>query len=158
MVKIENEMNRMTKKEFMDMYEKYKDIKDLAVTLYIHMPDDSIEIINNSQGHNKVKYIDNTYDENLVHKNSDKIYIIYAEMQPKNMETFGFDFALNMILIGKKVSRKAWDNDEVYIYFMNDNESIQKEESIAYKTKYGLTTKYVAIQKDLLAKDWYIVE
>ena len=51
------EFPRVTKEDFMSQYEKYKDSPELALNLYIHMPDDSTEIIFNSQGHNKVEYI-----------------------------------------------------------------------------------------------------
>ena len=41
------EIPRITKAKFMEKYEQVKDSENLAVNLFIHMPDDSTEIIFN---------------------------------------------------------------------------------------------------------------
>lgn len=70
------EIPRMTKDDFLNLYDEYKDSETLAVNLYIHMPDDSTEIIFNSQGHNKVEYIKNAYDEKLALKTTMKSILL----------------------------------------------------------------------------------
>ncbi len=168
------EIPRMTKDEFMNQYERYKDSENLAVNLHIHMPDDSIEIIFNSRGHTKVKYVDKTYDENLAHKNNKDIYIVGAEFSSDKILEFGFDAALQLIQRGKRVARKGWNGKNMFIYFVpkgnyapctkaaakyctNDDGLVPYGAYIAMKTVDGTVIPWLASQTDLLARDWYTV-
>lgn len=169
------EIPRMTKEEFMSQYKKYKDSENLAVNLHIHMPDDSIEIIFNSRGHNKVEYVDKTYDENLTHKNSKDIYIVGAEFISDRILEFGFEAALQIIQRGKRVARKGWNGKGQFIYYVpsgnyapctkvaakyctNNDGLVPYGAYIAMKTVDGTIVPWLASQTDLLAKDWYTVE
>ena len=165
---------RMTKTEFMAQYEKYKDSENLALNLSIHMPDDSIEIIFNSKGHNKVKYINETYDENLAHKNSEQIFIVDVQFFNDKIHEFNFSNAVQLLKHGKRLSRRGWNGKDQFIYFFpkccyephtkaagnycrNDDGLVPYREYIAIKTTDGTVVPWVASQTDILADDWYAV-
>lgn len=169
------EIPRITKDDFLNLYDEYKDSETLAVNLYIHMPDDSTEIIFNSQGHNKVEYIKNAYDEKLALKNNNEIYITGAEFFTDKITEFGFDSALKIIQRGKRVSRRNWNGKGQFIYYVpegkyppctkaaakfcvDENGKVPYRDYIAIKTVDGSVVPWVATQTDLLAKDWYTVE
>ena len=165
------EFPRVTKEDFMSQYEKYKDSPELALNLYIHMPDDSTEIIFNSQGHNKVEYINSTYDDNMTHKNSKDIYVIGFEFFSDKVLEYGFDIALKVIQRGKRVARRGW-NGNSFIYFVpkgnyspqtkaaakhcvNENGLVPYSAYIAFKDKDGCVVPWVASQIDIIATDWF---
>ena len=165
----------MTKSELMEAYEKYKDSDTLAVNLHIHMPDDSIEIIFNSEGHNKIKYVDETYDENLIHKNCKDIYIIDVDFFADKLLEFGFDSALRILYRGKRLARHGWNGKSMFIYYvpkfsykpktkaalkhcMNKDGMVPYGAYIAIKTADGTVVPWVASQTDILARDWYVVD
>lgn len=72
----------ITKQELFDLYTQQKSKmgdKKFGIELKIHMPDDEIETIYNPNAHNKMKYINSAYNDNLVHQNSEQIYIVGAK-------------------------------------------------------------------------------
>lgn len=161
-------------KKFLNDYEKYKDSEDLAINLYIHMPDNSTEIIFNSEGHNKIEYIKKTYDDNMVHKNSDQIWITGYEFFSSRILEYGFNIALNIIKRGKRVARKGWNGKNMFIYYVpegnykpttkvaaknciNENGLVPYGAYIAMKTVDGTVVPWLASQTDMLAEDWYTV-
>lgn len=168
------EFPRVTKEDFMSQYEKYKDSPELALNLYIHMPDDSTEIIFNSQGHNKVEYINSTYDDNMTHKNSKDIYVIGFEFFSDKVLEYGFDIALKVIQRGKRVARRGWNGKNMFIYYVPKGEYAPQTKAaakncvnekglvpygayIAMKTVDGTVVPWLASQTDMLATDWYTV-
>lgn len=166
---------RMTKKELFEKYEKFKNCKDLKINLYIHMPDDSTEIIFNSMGHNKVEYIDKTYDDDLTHKNSKDIYILGVEFASDQIAEYDFGAALIIMQRGKRVARKGWNGKDMFCYYVpkgeyepytkaaakycvNDENKVPYSAYIAMKTVDGTVVPWLASQTDMLAHDWFIVE
>lgn len=166
----------MTRKELLKKYEEVKDNDDLQIALYIHMPDDSIETIYNEKAHEKIKYVLNTYDENLIHKNSYKIYIIDVLFACENVkDNLDFGVAIKNIRHGNKMSRKGWNGKETFIYYVpsgnykpvtdvatksctNTDGLVPYGEYIAMKTVDGTVVPWLASQEDVLARDWMIVE
>ena len=79
----------MKKEELMKQYEelKGKGKEPEMIFLYIHMPTGETETIVNPNVEEKMKYIDRTYNEDLVHANCKDIYIeqacICADFGPK---------------------------------------------------------------------------
>lgn len=168
------EIPRITKAQFMERYDEVKDSENLAVNLIIHMPDDCCEIIFNPRGHNKVDYIDKTYDENLTHKGCKDIYIVGFEFYTDKILEYGFDAAIKVMQRGKRVSRSGWNGKGQFIYFVpegnydpctkaaakyctNKDGKVPYRAYIAIKTVDGSVVPWVASQTDILAQDWYTV-
>ena len=166
---------KLTKEALLKKYEVYKDSEHLGINLYIHMPDDSIEIIYNSMGHNKIEYIKSAYDENLVHHNSKDIYIIDVQFFSDKLLEFDFGSALTMMKLGKRVARKGWNGKGMFLYYVpsnnykpstsiaekycvNDDGNVPYCAYIAMKTVNGMIVPWLASQTDLLTKDWFIVD
>ena len=65
----------MTKKE--ELIRDYESMKEncIALTLWIHMPTGEIETITNPNVVEKMKYVEKTYTDELVHTNCLDIYI-----------------------------------------------------------------------------------
>lgn len=100
----------MTKKEiFKEEFFKADGEKKVdRIILFIHMPDDSEEVIVNSKPFEKVKYIEGAYTEELVHKNNEQIYIrdyIFSYDE----ESMDFGEALDILKEGGIVTRKGWN-------------------------------------------------
>ena len=166
---------RITKKDLLEKYERFKDCKNLSINLFIHMPDDSTEIIFNSMAHNKVEYIDKTYDDELTHKNSKDIYILGVEFASVENLEYDFGGALTIMQRGKRVARKGWNGKNMFCYFVPDGKyepctkaaakyCVDNEGKVPYgayiamKTVDGTVVPWLASQTDMLARDWYIVE
>lgn len=79
----------MKKKELFEQYETVKGQELSAIVLYIQMPTGEIEIIQNPNVIQKLRYIDQTYDEELVHCNCDAIRITKVEFLTKTGLSFG---------------------------------------------------------------------
>ena len=166
-------MDRMSKNDLFKKYKKYKDKSNTTVILYIHMPDDSIEVIVNSNAYNKMDYIDKTYDDALTHKLSNDIYIVDVDFIADDEYSFGN--ALAVMRMGKRVARKGWNGKGMFCYFVpagkfepytsvalthciNDDGKVPYGGYIAIKTVDGTIVPWLASQMDMLAKDWYTVE
>lgn len=169
------ELPRITKEELLNRYERYKDSENLAVNLFIHMPDDSTEIIFNSMGHNKIDYIKNAYDDKLVHKNSKDIYILDVQFFSEKILEYDFGSALAIMQRGRRVARKGWNGKGMFIYYVpngnyqpctkvaakycsNDDGKVPYGAYIAMKTVGGNVVPWLASQTDMLARDWYTVD
>jgi hypothetical protein len=100
----------MKKEELMKQYEelKGKGKEPEMIFLYIHMPTGETETIVNPNVEEKMKYIDRTYNEDLVHANCKDIYIeeacIYADFGPSMM----FSDAYMLMKQGVKVKLPNW--------------------------------------------------
>ena len=166
----------MTKTELFDLYDKFKDAKNLTIALHIHMPDDSIETIVNRRAHEKIKYIDKVYNDDLVHGSSEEIYIVDAEFATEDNPYSNLDFgtAVNLIKRNKRVSREGWNGKGMFIYYVpqgnykpmtkvaakecvNEEGLVPYRDYIAMKTTDGSVVPWLASQTDILARDWFIV-
>lgn len=149
----------MTKKDIFEAYEKVKDNAD-CVILKIHMPTGETETIVNSNVAEKMKYINKTYSDELVHSNCKDIYIedvIFCT--PDDGSTFNFGEAIIILKEGGKVARKTWDGE--YERFCQ----IEKDESddgiiLSWIKIRESTGSYIwhPSQEDMLADDWYEVD
>lgn len=167
----------MTKEELLKIYDEYKDVENLLIALHIHMPDDSIETIVNRKAHEKIKYIDKTYNDNLVHCNSEDIYIVDVEFADDENPNRHLDFgtAINLMKRNKRVSREGWNGKGMFIYYVppgcyepktkvaanhctNDKGKVPYRDYIAMKTVDGMIVPWLASQTDMLARDWFVVE
>ena len=166
----------MTKQELLDKYNEFKDKENVVIALHIHMPDDSIETIFNRKAHEKIKYVDKVYNDNLVHASNDNIYIVDAEFQCVDEPYRNLDFgtAINLIQRNKKVAREGWNGKGMFIYYVPageyepktkvaanyctaENGLVPYRDYIAMKTVDGTVVPWLASQTDILGRDWYIV-
>lgn len=160
---------RLTKKELFEMYEEAKK-KDIAcVVLFIHMPTGETEAITNSNVEEKMKYIDKTYDENLVHSNCKDIFIEEV-LFPEESDTFDFGMALDAIKDGSRVSRKGWNGKDQYVRMVDPYmdpafkliENVNIDGTLmpffALKNAQNGFIPWVPSIGDLLAEDWYELE
>lgn len=157
---------RMTKKELFEKYEEAKTRGISCVVLFIHMPTGETEAITNPNVKEKMKYIDKTYDDNLVHANCKDIYIeevIFAD----NEDTFDFGSALEVLKDGGKVARKGWNADNQYITYFDvyDEGYVEPKNAegtwypfLVIKTNYNGLVPWHPSQTDVLAEDWYELE
>lgn len=108
----------MTKKE--ELIRDYESMKEncIALTLWIHMPTGEIEMITNPNVVEKMKYVEKTYTDELVHTNCLDIYIESWEFKQRNQSiTFGQACDL-MKYSGVKIKRSEWEEKE-YAYYLN---------------------------------------
>lgn len=161
----------MTKKELIDLYDQYKGIKNLRIKLRIHMPDGSTEVIYNTNAHNKIEYIEKTYDENLVHKNSKDIYIVNAIFYGDAENDFS-NALFYTVYLGKRVTRKAW-GENVWVYHVprdryapvtnaalsnvDDDGKVPYGEYLAIKSQDGRVYPFIPGMDSILANDWYVL-
>ena len=161
----------MKKVELMQAYEeaKEKGIID-SITLFIHMPTGETETITNPNVEEKLKYVDRTYNDDLVHANCKDIYIEDVFFL---IASDGFDFgtAINLLKDGLKVKRKGWNGKTQYIELASnisyqapegcivncEHEAIGNQ-AIAFIGTSGVQMGWLASQADMLAEDWVIVE
>lgn len=113
----------MKKEELMKQYEelKGKGKEPEMIFLYIHMPTGETETIVNPNVEEKMKYIDRTYNEDLVHANCKDIYIeqacICADFGPSMM----FSGAYMLMKQGMKVKLPNWGG---YWYWDTEKKTI----------------------------------
>lgn len=160
----------MTKKgQFMEDFFKADAKKKVSVVvLMLHMPDGSTETITNSNPFEKVKYVFNTYSEDLVHSNNDQIWITdYVFIY--DTEEMDFGNALCILKDGGIVTRKGWNGKGMFLYYVPEGnylpctdaarwafkgEAVPYGAYIAMKTAQGNVVPWLASQTDLLAEDW----
>lgn len=161
----------MRKQELLDLYDQYKNVEDLRIQLAIHMPDGSTESIYNTKAHNKMEYIDKTYNDNLVHKNSDEIYIIDAVFYFEN--DVNFATALFQARLGWRITRRAW-GENVWVYYvprgnytpvtdaakknLNESGKVPYGAYLAIKTQSGMVYPFTPGVDSILANDWMIIK
>lgn len=108
----------MTKKE--ELIRDYESMKEncIALTLWIHMPTGEIETITNPNVVEKMKYVEKTYNDELVHTNCAEIYIESWEFKQREQPiTFGQACDL-MKYSGVKIKRPEWEEKE-YAYYLS---------------------------------------
>lgn len=108
----------MTKKE--ELIIDYESLKEncIALTLWIHMPTGEIETITNPNVVEKMKYVEKTYTDELVHTNCLDIYIESWEFKQRN-QTITFGQACDLMKYsGVKIKRPEWEEKE-YAYYLN---------------------------------------
>lgn len=100
----------MKKEELMKQYEelKGKGKEPEMIFLYIHMPTGETETIVNPNVEEKMKYIDRTYNEDLVHANCKDIYIEQACICADFGPTMMFSDAYMLMKQGAKVKLPNW--------------------------------------------------
>lgn len=159
------------KEEFLKAYTEAKPKGINCVTLFIHMPTGETESIVNPNVEEKMKYIDKTYNDDLVHANCSTIYIEdYLFVEESQGLTFGF--ALDALQDGKKVARKGWNGKDMYVYYVPSaeykactevarqefGEMVPYEPYFAIKNVKGTISTWVPSINDCLADDWEVVE
>lgn len=159
----------MTKKEeFLKEYQEAKEKGEvIAVWLYIHMPSGETEVIINPNAEEKVSYIEKTYNDDLVHCNSDQIYIdTYEFGLADDSDCMNFGDALDVLKMGGKVSRKGWNGKGMYLRYVDPytDKAYKVTECepidgtllpyIAMKTADNGFVPWLASQTDMLAEDW----
>ena len=108
----------MTKKE--ELIRDYESVKEncVALTLWIHMPTGELEMITNPNVVEKMKYVEKTYNDELVHTNCVEIYIESWEFKQREQPiTFGQACDL-MKYSGVKIKRPEWEEKE-YAYYLS---------------------------------------
>lgn len=162
----------VTKKE--ELFAAYEAVKDKAicVTLFVRMPGGEIEIISNTNVEEKMAYIDQTYDDDLVHSNSVKIHIEDYSFECMD-DPLDFGSAILNLKEGHKVARKGWNGKGMFLCLATsidfntdaDLSSVQNLcgdlvcQSVVMKTADNkFVVGWVPSQADMLAEDWTIVE
>lgn len=76
--------------------------------------------------------------------------------------TFGFEGALHMVKLGKKVARKGWNNDTIKVFGQfPDANSANTEPYLVMEKGNGETYKRFPLDlsaESIFADDWYVVE
>ena len=163
----------MTKKE--EFLKEYQDAKEkgevIAVWLYIHMPSGETEVIINPNAEEKVAYIEKTYNDDLVHCNSDQIYIdTYEFGLAEDSDCMNFGDALDILKMGGKVARKGWNGKGMYLRYVDPytDKTYKVTECepidgtllpyIAMKTADNGFVPWLASQTDMLSEDWVALD
>lgn len=162
-----NEEKRMTKAELM---KEYQDLlaegeEPGIVILYIHMPGDVTEIIVNPAVSDKMEYIDKTYNDDLVHRNSSEIYITGVVFSVDD-GTMDFGSAIENLKAGERVARAGWNGKGMWIELCTPPGDFTDEMGQTYgrrpyiymKTADDMLVPWVASQTDILADDWMLVD
>ena len=159
---------KITKKELFEAYEEAKKSGVSCVVLFIHMPTGETEAITNPNVEEKIKYVDKTYDENLVHANCKEIYIedfVFAD----DADDFDFGCAINVLKDGGKVARRGWNGKDQFITLLDpyNTEQFTLQEKaplgtfyphLVIKTNYNAIVPWFPSATDVLAEDWYELE
>ena len=160
----------LKKSDFLKEYQEVKDAKLDCIILYIHLPSGTSECLVNPCVEEKVKYIIDTYDDDLRHKNDSNVWIeSYMICEESDVMTFGS--AIDMAKDGCKIARKGWNGKNQYIELASaisyknaegevvncDHEAIGNQ-AFAFVGTSGVQMGWLASQADMLAEDWYVVE
>ena len=145
--------------QFNKEFERLKGKKIENIILYIHMPTGENEVIVNSNVEEKVKYINKTYNEDLVHANCKDIYInewLFCE----EITEFDFGYALDLLKDGKKTARRGWNGKGLYIEMEKgrDYKFSDLNPFLVIKNNLNSFNTWVPSISDLMAEDWYEVE
>lgn len=157
------------KEEMMREFEEMRQQGELdCVILFIHMPTGETEAITNQNVEEKMKYVDKTYSDDLVHGNCKEIYIEEYIFVPAS-ELMDFGQAITALKDGCTVARKGWNGKKQYIelargisYLSANGEEVNCEHdaignmAIAFVGTSGVQMGWLASQADMLAEDWYI--
>lgn len=116
-----------------------------AITLFIKMPTNEIEMIKNTNVANKIDYIKNTYDDNLRHKHNQDVCIIGWKFSLQYDLNIGM--VVSLLQTGLKLRRGDWFDYEYIYYDQQSNAILDENESIWQPTNV-----------DLFATNWEVVE
>ena len=121
---------------------------------------------------------ENPADEGYLVKYSDN----YESWSPKNVfdeayrvcDNMTFGLAIEAMKKGKKVARKGWNGNGMFLYYVpvgaykpcteiatslvNENGLVEYGAYIAMKTAQGNVVPWLASQTDMLAEDWVILD
>lgn len=160
----------MTKAELMKQYEEAKTEGDIeSISLFIHMPTGETETITNPNVEEKLKYVEKTYNDDLVHANCEDIYIEDVYFLAAS-DGFDFGTAINLLKEGKKMARKGWNGKGMFLLYVPSEKwgiiekiglGIPKGNLLPWigmKTADGKFIPWLASQSDMLAEDWMFAE
>ena len=162
-----SEEKKMTKAGLMEEYHgllamgKEPDM----VILYIHMPGDVTEIIVNPAVKDKMEYIEKTYNDDLVHRNSPEIYITEVVFSTDDgMMDFGS--AIENLKSGERVTRAGWNGKGMWLELCEPDEAWDHPDGHTYRRRPYIYMKtandelvpWVASQTDILADDWMVLD
>ncbi len=134
------------------------EMSNYILLLEVKMPSGEIESIVNPNIPEKIKYINEAYDENLCLKKYNVIRIIDF-MFIKNDEEMDFGGALDQLKDGNKVARKGWNGKGMYLELQLPTEMSKMTLPYVYmKTAQGDLVPWLASQTDVLSEDWIVIE
>lgn len=146
----------MNKSELFKAYEEAKkDGNDIImIILYIHMPTGEEEIICNPNVEDKMKYIDKTYNDELVHANCSDIYIRDAIF---NVDDGFMEFrdALDAMKQGAKVKLPSWGG---YWYWDPEKETIIMHTKDGQDLDIRSTERVLYTMDNILSDEWIIAD
>lgn len=142
-----------------ELFKQFQQAKDsgkeiLMVILYIHMPTGEEEIICNPNVEEKMKYIDKTYNEDLVHANCSDIYIRDAIFSTYGGE-MEFGEALDAMKQGAKVKLPSWGG---YWYWDSDKETIMMHTKEGNELDIRETDRVPYTLDNMLSDEWIIAD
>ena len=70
------------------------------------------------------------------------------QKQIKKEELFNFPDAMKMIILGKKVTKKEWNNTKIYGFMKDGRLMLQEENKIGY---WSIT------DGDVMGDDWFVI-
>ena len=146
----------MNKSELLKAYEeaRQREQEIAMVILYIHMPTGEEEIIINPNVEEKMKYIDKTYNEDLVHSNCPDIYIrdvIFSE----NDGSMEFREALDAMKQGAKVKLPSWGG---YWYWDPEKETVMMHTKEGEELDIRETDRVPYTLENILSDEWIIAD
>lgn len=150
-----------------------KGIHIREIILCIAMPSGETEIIVNPNVANKIEYIKNTYDDNLVHPSNENIYIDSWKFVEGEPNTYSFGQAIAIAKEGAAIARKNWNGPNQFVYYVGPNKykscteignaiadedgTVEYRPYLALKTVDGSVATWVPSISDVLAEDWYVI-
>lgn len=96
---------------------------------------------------------------NLLHKQIIKVNEALANSHKEKefKEDFSFSYALDKLKEDRRVSRRCWRNENVFL-FLNKPTLRTRENFICVKTLHGFIVPWCPNHNELLGDDWYLVE
>lgn len=167
-------MNKLEK--FNKAYEEVLKENNLeCILLEIKMPTGEIETIINPNIHEKVKYVNKTYDNDLRHANCKDIQIVDYLFITR--QAYDFSWALSMLKDGFRVRRKGWNGKGLEIALQPGYDvvkankhtrevfDLEKDTEISVMPYFQILNRntnevntWVPSVSDCLAEDWEVVE
>lgn len=167
-------MNKLEK--FNKAYEEVLKENNLeCILLEIKMPTGEIETIINPNIHEKVKYVNKTYDKDLRHANCKEIQIVDYLFITKQL--YDFSWALPLLKDGLKLRRKGWNGKDLVVALQPGYDKVKANKHTRHvfdlrvgteltvmpyfqilNRQTGEVNTWVPSVSDLLAEDWEVVE
>ena len=148
----------ITLSELNKEYKKMKGEDIACIILYIHMPTGEEEVIVNSNVDEKIKYINKTYNEDLIHNNCKDIYITEF-MFGLNEEYVNLTFgeALEEVKKGKGMRLPNWSKDVVIRAQFPDKHSKMTAPYLYVESRFG-RVPWKETMIELFSEEWEVVE